>query len=311
MIHLYRGEVGRATAWRARLDTTTNWAVVTEAAALTFAFSSPQNPHFVLLLVLLLVLTFLYIEARRYRHYVLWSYRVRLMETSFFAAMLVPPFRPSPDWADHLSESLLQPKYTIISHWEAMGRRFHRIYIWLITLLLISWGIKLAVHPVPTPYWTTMVERAAIGYLPGVWVVAFVGMVYGMMAALAVAVNIPVAWREALPRPIHRLGGMLRQAASPLGAAPHSQERLAIIITSSGQAVASQLMAELGRGVTALEGTGMYTGEARDVLLCAATDVQVPRLREIVQRADPCAFVVVNRAEEVWGWGFSPVDVPD
>jgi hypothetical protein len=285
--------------------------VVTEAAALTFAFSSPQNPHFMLLLVLLLVLTFLYIEARRYRHYVLWSYRVRLMETNFFAATLVPPFRPSPDWADHLSESLLEPKYTIVSHWEAMGRRFGRIYIWLITLLLISWGIKLAVHPVPTPYWAKMVERAAIGYIPGVWVVALVTVVYGSMAALAVAVNIPVAWREALPRPMRRLARVLRQAARPLGVMPHSQERLATIITSSGQAVASQLMTELGRGVTALKGTGMYTGEARDVLLCAATDIQVPSLREIVQQADPRAFVVVSRAEEVRGWGFSPVDVPD
>ncbi|MEA3341394.1 MAG: DUF2270 domain-containing protein, partial [Chloroflexota bacterium] len=94
MIHLYRGEMGRATAWRTRLDTTTNWAVITVAASLTFAFGSPQNPHFVLLLVLLLVCTFLYIEARRYRYYAIWSYRVRLMETDFFARMLTPPFRP-------------------------------------------------------------------------------------------------------------------------------------------------------------------------------------------------------------------------
>jgi hypothetical protein len=132
-----------------------------------------------------------------------------------------------------------------------------------------------------------------------------------MMVALAVAANIPVAWREALPRPMRRLVRRLRRAASPLGVVPHSEERMATIITSHGQAVASQLMAELGRGVTALKGTGMYTGEARDVLLCATSDVQVPHLREIVRQADPRAFVVVSRAEEVRGWGFSPVDVPD
>jgi hypothetical protein len=233
------------------------------------------------------------------------------MEDNFFAAMLMPPFRPSPGWADHMSESLLRPKYTIISHWEAMGRRFHRVYIWLITLLLISWGIKLAVHPVPTPYWATMVDRAAIGYIPGLWVVTVVAVVYGMMAALAVAVNIPVDWRETLPRPLRRLAGILRQTPIPLRATPHSRERMATIITSSGQAVASQLMAELGRGVTALKGTGMYTGEAKDVLLCAVTDVQVSRLRAIVQRADPRAFVVVSRAEEVRGGGFNPFDVPE
>jgi uncharacterized membrane-anchored protein YitT (DUF2179 family) len=69
-------------------------------------------------------------------------------------------------------------------------------------------------------------------------------------------------------------------------------------------------MTELGRGVTPLAGAGMYTGGGRDVLLCAASDVQVPRLREIVQQADPRAFVVIGRAEDVRGWGFSPVDVP-
>ncbi len=91
MVHFYRGELTRSNTWRTRLDATTNWAVVSAGAALTFAFGAPQNPHFMLLLVFVLVLTFLYIEARRYQYYVLWAYRVHLMETDFFAAMLAPP----------------------------------------------------------------------------------------------------------------------------------------------------------------------------------------------------------------------------
>src|ERR1044072_7927445 len=39
MVHLYRGEVGRANTWRMRLDGTTNWAVLTTGATLSFAFS--------------------------------------------------------------------------------------------------------------------------------------------------------------------------------------------------------------------------------------------------------------------------------
>ena len=39
--HLYRGEVYRSTLWRTRLDTTTNWSVVTLGVALSIAFSSP------------------------------------------------------------------------------------------------------------------------------------------------------------------------------------------------------------------------------------------------------------------------------
>jgi uncharacterized membrane protein len=38
--HLYRGEVYRSTVWRTRLDTTTNWAVVTTGLALSMTFSS-------------------------------------------------------------------------------------------------------------------------------------------------------------------------------------------------------------------------------------------------------------------------------
>src|SRR5882757_10951346 len=46
MIHFYRGEIQRSNTWRNRLDTTTNWAVLTAGAALSLAFSSPSNPHF-------------------------------------------------------------------------------------------------------------------------------------------------------------------------------------------------------------------------------------------------------------------------
>ena len=309
MVHLYRGEMARANTWRTRLDATTNWAVVTVGAALTFVFGAPQNPHFMLLLVLLLVVTFLYIEARRYRYYALWAYRVHLMETDFLAAMLAPPFKPAPDWADHLAESLRQPTF-LISQWEAMGRRFKRNYVWLITLLLISWWAKLAIHPTPATDWATVVERAAFGPIPGAWVITAVGVVYGALAALAITASLPQAWREALPRPLRWLGRQLRRAASPLVPATPPREQLATIITNRGQQVGSRLLTELGRGVTALKGTGLYTHEVRDVLLCAVTDVQVSQLEEIVHQADPRAFVIVSSVEKVRGKGFRPFEPP-
>ena len=69
MVHFYRGEVTRANTWRNRLDTTTNWAVVTTGATLSFAFSLPTNPHFVILINTVLVGFFLFMEARRYRYF--------------------------------------------------------------------------------------------------------------------------------------------------------------------------------------------------------------------------------------------------
>ena len=41
LAHLYRGEVYRSTVWRTRLDTTTNWSVVTLGVALSITYSSP------------------------------------------------------------------------------------------------------------------------------------------------------------------------------------------------------------------------------------------------------------------------------
>ena len=317
LIHLYRGEMNRANTWRNRLDTTTNWAVVTVGAVLTFSFGDAENPHFVFLLELLLVLTFLYIEARRYQYYVLWAYRVHLIETDFFAAILTPSSSHPPDWADHLAQSLLCPKFPI-TRWEAVGRRFQRNYIWLTGLLLISWVAKLSFHPTLSTDWDIIVGRAATGVLSGCWVVGIVAVVYGLLIILALITTLPAAWRDTLIAPWKRLHRRLRwnlhrhlhRQRGPFQTRPHPQERLATIITVNGQKIALRILTELGRGVTAMQGTGMYTSEAKDVLLCAVTDIQVPLLEKIIQEIDPHAFFILNATEDIRGWGFRPFEPP-
>ena len=69
MVHFYRGEIQRSNTWRNRLDTTTNWAVLTTGATLSFVFSSPSNPAFVIPINSILVAFFMFMEARRYRYY--------------------------------------------------------------------------------------------------------------------------------------------------------------------------------------------------------------------------------------------------
>jgi uncharacterized membrane protein len=310
MVHFYRAEVTRANVWRTRLDATTNWAVISVGAALSLAFGSPQNPHFVLLLELLLVLNFLYIESRRNRYYQLWSYRVHLMETNFFAAMLAPPFRPAPDWADYLVETLLDPEYPI-PRWEAIGLRFRRNYFWMVSLLLMSWGAKLAIHPVSASGVSEVIERAAIGPIEG-WIVSLVvTAIFLLLVGLAVWSSLPRSWRASVPEPTRPVPAVLRRIRSPFSIGSRfDQERLATIITSQGAQLSARLIEELGRGVTRLDGVGAYTGEPRDVLLCAATEVQIPRLREIVQEIDPKAFFIVSAAEEVRGGGFRSFEAP-
>jgi uncharacterized membrane protein len=69
MAHAHRGEIDRVGTWRQRLDQTTTWAVTLLAAILTWAFSSPDNPHFIILVGVVVATIFLGIEARRYRDY--------------------------------------------------------------------------------------------------------------------------------------------------------------------------------------------------------------------------------------------------
>jgi uncharacterized membrane protein len=148
MVHFYRAEITRCNVWRQRLDMTTNWAVITTGAAITIAFAE-SGFHGVIILNTLLITLFLMIEARRYRYYELWSYRARLMETDFFAAMLVPPFHPAPDWAESLAENLLHPDFSI-STWEAVGRRFRRNYLWIYLIMGLAWFARIALLPTPT-----------------------------------------------------------------------------------------------------------------------------------------------------------------
>ena len=167
MVHLHRAEIQRSNTWRNRLDTTTNWAVLTAGATLSFAFSSPENPHFVILINTVLVVFFLTMEARRYRYYEIWASRVRMIETGFFAQLLTPTqMGNEAEWAERLSQDLRAPHYTI-SIWEAIGRRLRRNYLWIFFLLAASWNLKVYIHPSPARDLQFFTQRAAVGVVPG------------------------------------------------------------------------------------------------------------------------------------------------
>src|SRR5882672_5347160 len=179
MIHFYRGEVQRSNTWRNRLDTTTNWAVLTAGATLSFVFSSQSNPHFVIPINSILVAIFLLMEARRYRYYEIWSSRVRIIETGYFAQLLAPESVPPDEaWAEHLASDLITPHFTI-TEWEAVGRRLRRNYLWIFALLALSWNLKVYLHPTPAANFVTFIDRATIGVIPGSLVFA-IGILFNI-----------------------------------------------------------------------------------------------------------------------------------
>jgi uncharacterized membrane protein len=199
MVHFYRGEVQRSNTWRNRLDTTTNWAVLTAGATLSFAFSSSENPHFVIPINSILVAFFLFMEARRYRYYEIWASRVRVMETGYFAQMLSPTGVQDQEWAEHLAADMRAPHFTI-SEWEAVGRRLRRNYLWIFILLAVSWNLKVYLHPFPARGFDMFVKRAAIGSLSGEFMLMF-GLIFNAVVFIFAfaTVRLKQATGEVLP----------------------------------------------------------------------------------------------------------------
>ena len=80
--------------------------------------------------------------------------------------------------------------------------------------------------------------------------------------------------------------------------------KMAYIISDSPAKISEEVMRRLDRGVTGLNGKGMYSGKDKNVLLCVVSKKEVVRLIEIVKNADENAFVIVMDAKEVQGEGF-------
>ena len=183
--HLYRGEVYRCSVWRTRLDTTTNWAVVTLGVALSISYAAPDASPLPLVLIGVLNLFFLMLEARRYRYCDVWRTRFRTMEKSFYAPMLDPRRTPPAQcWRQILAQEYVYPVFRI-SYLHALGRRIRRSYLWIMAIQILAFLGKIAVHPEPVSSLQDVLARAEVGLVPGVAVFAAGGLYVGTFCGLA------------------------------------------------------------------------------------------------------------------------------
>ena len=80
--------------------------------------------------------------------------------------------------------------------------------------------------------------------------------------------------------------------------------KVAYIISEKQDEVREGILVDVDRGITKLEGYGGYTDHKRPVLMCVVNQTEVTKLKQIVQKIDPKAFVIVTNATEVLGEGF-------
>jgi uncharacterized membrane-anchored protein YitT (DUF2179 family) len=77
-----------------------------------------------------------------------------------------------------------------------------------------------------------------------------------------------------------------------------------MIISDHTDAIGDEIMKELKRGVTFIEGQGAYTKKGRRILYCTLTNLQIGKLHEIIDRIDPEAFITLVDLDNVRGGGF-------
>ena len=82
------------------------------------------------------------------------------------------------------------------------------------------------------------------------------------------------------------------------------KSKLCIIVTDKGTEVSKTLIERIPRGVTMLDGVGMYTGQGHDVVMTCVKSRQLTALKAIIKEVDNKAFMIINDTVEVHGQGF-------
>lgn len=122
---------------------------------------------------MLALLMFLLFDLRRYRKYDATRSRVRLIEENVFANAFDPAGTSHRDWRKEIGDDLRNPTLKV-SMWEALSRRLKRVYLPLITVLLLAWLFRITIFVSGED----PLETAAVPGVPGIIVVVIVGVTY-------------------------------------------------------------------------------------------------------------------------------------
>ena len=77
------------------------------------------------------------------------------------------------------------------------------------------------------------------------------------------------------------------------------------IISDQYDKIAGDIHSSLNRGTTILDVQGGYTGNKKKMLLAVVSEDQSNQVKEIIDKYDPEAFVIISEAKDVNGEGFT------
>ena len=88
-------------------------------------------------------------------------------------------------------------------------------------------------------------------------------------------------------------------------AAGLNREKSIFIVSPQAKAICSDIMENVHRGATFLDGRGGLAEEPKNILFVVVSLTQVSRVKTIVAHHDPQAFMIVSDTSEVSGKGFT------
>ena len=80
--------------------------------------------------------------------------------------------------------------------------------------------------------------------------------------------------------------------------------KLTLIITDHPKQMVDEIDRIAGRGATILKAVGGYSGDAKEVVMCASNSKEMYAIRKRVHEIDERAFVIIVESNEVIGEGF-------
>jgi len=84
-----------------------------------------------------------------------------------------------------------------------------------------------------------------------------------------------------------------------------NRKKTIYIVSYNTDEIVNSILQEVGRGATILRGEGAFTRQEKKVIFVVVSLTQIAKIKALVHKADPYAFMIMHDAAEVMGRGFT------
>ncbi len=85
--------------------------------------------------------------------------------------------------------------------------------------------------------------------------------------------------------------------------------KMVFIISEQYQKISEEIGKSIERGTTGIYAKGMYTNKEKMMIMCIASRGEVIKIRQIANKTDKKAFIIITNVREVFGKGFKKQEI--